>query len=233
MEGGQPRINLNHLKPAANTESKREEPKVRPKKEQVPGPSNGQRRQAKTQDKGRWAPPKRREELRHGRGLLTQGRINAQGRDPRRQKERVRPEAKASGRCNRASEESKTRSRRRGHKPVTNPPQPQKRWRINRHRKRMTNHEGQPRPPLQPTNTWDTVGQKHNHSKVREGQQGHLTCKPSRQHRNWSTLTQGAKPQLPQQASRAGEAQKKKGRAEAQLTSPGKQKDRPPVAWKP
>ena len=32
MEGGQPRINLNHLKPAANTGSEREEPKVRPKK---------------------------------------------------------------------------------------------------------------------------------------------------------------------------------------------------------
>ena len=28
-------------------------------------------------------------------------------------------EAKASGRCNQASEESKTRSRRRGHQPVT------------------------------------------------------------------------------------------------------------------
>ena len=31
-EGGPPRINLNHLKPAANTGSEREEPKVRPKK---------------------------------------------------------------------------------------------------------------------------------------------------------------------------------------------------------
>ena len=70
----------------------------------------------------------------------------------------------------------------------------------------------------------------HTHSKVRERQQGDLTCKQSRQHRNWSTLTQGAKPQLPQQASGAGEAQKKKGRAEAQPTSPGKQKDKPPVA---
>ena len=87
----------------------------------------------------------------------------------------------------------------------------------------MTNHEGQPRPPSQPTNTRDTVGQKHTHSKVREGQQGDPTCKPSRQHLNWSTLTQGAKPQLPQQASRAREAKKKKGRAEAQPTSPGKQ----------
>ena len=31
-EGGQPRINLNHRKPAANTGSEREEPKVRNKK---------------------------------------------------------------------------------------------------------------------------------------------------------------------------------------------------------
>ena len=31
-EGGQPRINLNHLKPAGNTGSEREEPKVRLKK---------------------------------------------------------------------------------------------------------------------------------------------------------------------------------------------------------
>ena len=70
-----------------------------------------------------------------------------------------------------------------------------------------TNHEGQPRPPTQPTNARDTAGQKHTHPKVREGQQGDLTCKPSRHHRNWSTLTQGAKPQLPKQASGAGEAQ--------------------------
>ena len=94
----------------------------------------------------------------------------------------------------------------------------------------MTNHEGQLRPPSQPTNTVDTLGQKHTHSKEMEKRQhGDLTCKPSRQHLNWSTLTQGAKPQLPQQASGAGEAQKKKGRAEAQPTSPGKQKYRPPV----
>ena len=79
----------------------------------------------------------------------------------------------------------------------------------------MMNHEGQPRPSTQPTNACDTAGQKYTHPKVREGQQGDFTCKPSRHHRNWSTLTQGAKPQLPQQASRAGEAQKKKGRAEA------------------
>ena len=42
-EEGQLRINLNHRKPAANTGSEREEPKVNPKKKQVPGPSNGQR----------------------------------------------------------------------------------------------------------------------------------------------------------------------------------------------
>ena len=57
-EGGQPRINLNHLKPAANTGSEREEPKVRPKK--TPGAWTTQRPESpnKTQDKGRGAPPK-------------------------------------------------------------------------------------------------------------------------------------------------------------------------------
>ena len=39
----------------------------------------------------------------------------------------------------------------------------------------------------------DTVGQKHTHPKVREGQQGDLTVNPSRHQCNWSTLTQGAK----------------------------------------
>ena len=93
----------------------------------------------------------------------------------------------------------------------------------------MTHHEGQPRSPSQPTNAGDTGGQKHTHPQVREGQQDDRTVNPSRHHRNWTTLTQGAKPQLPQQASGAGEAQKKKGRAEVQPTSPGKQKDRHPV----
>ena len=85
---------------------------------EAPSENPGQRKVSTT---------KRKEEPRHGRGLLTPGLINAQGRDLLRQKERVRRKAKASGRCNRASEESKTRSRRRGHKPVTKPPQPQKR----------------------------------------------------------------------------------------------------------
>ena len=58
--------------------------------------------------------PKRREEPRHGRGLLTQVRANAQGRDPRQQKERVRPEPKAPGRHNRVSEESKTQESQEG-----------------------------------------------------------------------------------------------------------------------
>ena len=86
-EGGQPRINLNHLKPAANTGSEREEPKVRLKK--------------------------------------TAGTWTIQ-----------RPEYAA-------------------HEP-----------------KAVTNHERQPRPPSQPTNAWDTSGQKHTHPKVREGKQG-------------------------------------------------------------
>ena len=109
----------------------------------------------------------------------------------------VEAEAKASGRCNRASEESKTRSRRRGHQPVTkNHPNSRKWWRINRHRKRMTNHEGQPRPPSQPTNSGDTSAE-HTHSTVKKRQQGNPTCKASRQHCNWSTLTQGAKATKP------------------------------------
>ena len=55
---------------------------------------------------------------------------------------------------------------------------------------------------------WRHLSQKYTHSKVRKRQQGNPTCKPSRQHRNWNTQTQGAKPQPPQQASGAGEAQK-------------------------
>ena len=55
---------------------------------------------------------------------------------------------------------------------------------------------------------WRHLSQKYTHSKVRKRQQGNPTCKPSRQHRNWKTLTQGAKPQPSQQASGAGEAQK-------------------------
>ena len=58
---------------------------------------------------------KRREEPRQDRSLLTQVLTNAQGRNPRREnKERVRPEAKASGRRNRAPEESKTQEPQEG-----------------------------------------------------------------------------------------------------------------------
>ena len=55
---------------------------------------------------------------------------------------------------------------------------------------------------------WRHLSQKYTHSKARKRQQVNPTCKPSRQHPNWNTLTQGAKPQPPQQASGAGEAQK-------------------------
>ena len=59
----------------------------------------------------------------------------------------VEEEAKASGMCDRASEETKTRSRRRSHQRVTkNHPNSRKRRWTNRHRKRMKNHEGQPKP---------------------------------------------------------------------------------------
>ena len=57
-------------------------------------------------------------------------------------------ETKASGTCDRASEETKTRSRRRSHQRVTknHPNSRKRRWTI-RHWKRMKNHEGQPKPP--------------------------------------------------------------------------------------
>ena len=57
-EGGQPRINLNHLKPAANTGSEREEPKVRPKKTAGAWTTQRPESPSETQDKGRGAPPK-------------------------------------------------------------------------------------------------------------------------------------------------------------------------------
>ena len=59
----------------------------------------------------------------------------------------VEEEAKASGMCDRASEETKTRSRRRSHQRVTknHPNSRKRRWTI-RHWKRMKNHEGQPKP---------------------------------------------------------------------------------------
>ena len=58
------------------------------------------------------------------------------------------------------------------------PPQPQKRWRTNRHRKRVTNHEGQPRPPSQPT-LLRHLSQKHTHSKLMKKAAGepHLQTK--------------------------------------------------------
>ena len=60
----------------------------------------------------------------------------------------VEEEAKASGMCARASEETKTRSRRSSHQRVTknHPNSRKRRWTI-RHWKRMKNHEGQPKPP--------------------------------------------------------------------------------------
>ena len=42
-EVGQLRKNLNHPEPAANTGSKKEKPKAKPKKRQAPGPSNCQK----------------------------------------------------------------------------------------------------------------------------------------------------------------------------------------------
>ena len=100
--------------------------------------------------------------------------------------------------------------------------------------KRRTNHEGQPRPPSQPTNAWHTVGQKHTHPKVRGGQQGDRTFNPiadtTATGAPWHRVQNPANPCKP---VGAGEAQKKKGRADAKPMSPGKQKDRHPVTWKP
>ena len=200
-EGGQPRINPNHRKPVANTGSEREEPKVRPNKRAGAWITQRPESPSETQDTGRGAPPK------EGRNRGTDAAYQPKSEQTLKE-ENHGDKRRWCGQRLRRQKSPKPRSRRRGHKPVTKPPQPQKRWRTNRHRKKMTNHEGQPRPPSQPTNAGDTVGQKHTHPKVREGQQGDRTVNPSRHHRNWSTLTQGAKPQLPQQASGAGEAHK-------------------------
>ena len=99
--------------------------------------------------------------------------------------------------------------------------------------KRWTNPEGQSRPPSQPTDTGDTAVQKLTHPKVREGQQGDDTV-----YQRADTTPTGApwhrvqNPANPCKPVGAGEAQKKKGRADAQPTSPGKQKDRHLVTWK-
>ena len=57
-EGGPPRRNLNHLKPAANTGSEREEPKVRPKKTAGAWTTQQPESPRETKDTGRGAPPK-------------------------------------------------------------------------------------------------------------------------------------------------------------------------------
>ena len=100
--------------------------------------------------------------------------------------------------------------------------------------KRWTNHEGQSRPQTsQPTDTGDTAVQKLTHPKVRESQQGDDTVD-----QRADTTPTGApwhrvqNPANPCKPVGAGEAQKKKGRADAQPTSLGKQKDRHPVTWK-
>ena len=96
------------------------------------------------------------------------------------------------------------------------------------------NHEGQPRPQTsQPTDTEDTAVQKLTHPKVRESQQGDDTvvqrADTTPTGAPWHRVQNPANPCKP---AGAGEAQKKKGRADAQPTSPGKQKDRHPVTWK-
>ena len=92
----------------------------------------------------------------------------------------VEAEAKVSGMCNRASEESKTRSRRRGHQTVTkNHPNSRKWWRINRHRKRMMKHEGQPRQPSQPTNSGDTSARSTPTLRERKGSRGTPSANPA------------------------------------------------------
>ena len=120
----------------------------------------------------------------------------------------VEEEAKASGMCDRASEETKTRSHRRSHQRDQKPPQLQKKEMDQQTPEENEEPQRAAEVAFVAHKLWRHLSQKYPHSKVRKRQQGNPTCKPSRQHRNWNTLTQGVKPQPPQQASEAGEAQK-------------------------
>ena len=77
--------------------------------------------------------------------------------------------------------------------------------------KRRTNHEGQPR--LQTSQLIDAVNtavQKLTHPKVRESKQGEDTVAQRADNPNWSTLTQGAEPSEPLQASRSRRSTEKR-----------------------
>ena len=136
----------------------------------------------------------------------------------------VEAEAKASGRCNLASEESKTRSRRRGHQPVTKTtPTPEK---VKDQQTQETDDE--------PRRAAETAFAAHKHLRHlrpeahpqgngKKRQQGDLTCKPSRQHLNWSTLTQGANPNYP---SKQAEQEKPRNRREGLKPNPRHQGSR-------
>ena len=123
-EGGQPRINLNHLKPAANTGSEREEPKGRPKKKAGAWTTQRPESPSETQDKGRGAPPK------EGRNRGTDAAY--QPKSVQTPKEEIHGDKRRGcgqrlRRQDGATEHQKSPKPRRGHKPVTKPPQPQKR----------------------------------------------------------------------------------------------------------
>ena len=176
MEGEQPRINSNHLKPSANTGSEREEPKVRYQENtrrldhQTAGTAQ------RKPEQGKESTSKRREEPRQDRCLLTHVLTNAQGRNPRRERRGCGQRIRRQDGATELQRSPKPRSCRRGHRPVTKPPQPQIRRRTSRDMKRWTNHEGQSRPQTsQPTDTGDTAVQKHTHPKVRESKQGDNT----------------------------------------------------------
>ena len=92
MEGGQPRINPNHLKPAANTGSEREEPKVRPKKRAGAWTTQRPESPSETQDKGRGAPPK------EGRNRGTDAATNpSPNKRPRKKSTATKGEGAARG----------------------------------------------------------------------------------------------------------------------------------------
>ena len=83
-EVGQPRSNLNHLKPAANMEARGKNPSKDFKK--IPGAWTTKRQElpSKKPGQGKEFSPKRRQEPRQDRSLPTQVLTNSQGRKPRR-----------------------------------------------------------------------------------------------------------------------------------------------------
>ena len=81
----------------------------------------------------------------------------------------VEEEAKASGMCDRASEETKNRSRRRSHQRVTKTtPTPEKRRWTNRHREEDEEPRRVAKTAFVAYKLWRHRSQKYTHSKVRK-----------------------------------------------------------------